>query len=170
MSDQPSDDSLRKQYEYVLQEYRFQVQLNWDRAKHYLTFNTTVLGGAIALSKSADSCAAKLGVFALLLVAALNSFAGSNATRVGHEYYQRIRATKSQLERKLGLGSHAIQSTPGMRRDHDDLPEGVPAASSRRFSSIVLQTRLLLTILMLLSAAGALIALVGAWRACPWHE
>jgi hypothetical protein len=23
-----------------LQEYRFQIQLNWDRTKHYLTFNT----------------------------------------------------------------------------------------------------------------------------------
>ena len=35
MSEPLTDEALRKQYELVVQEYRFQVQLNWDRAKQY---------------------------------------------------------------------------------------------------------------------------------------
>jgi hypothetical protein len=46
---------VQKQYELVLQEYRFQVQLNWDRAKHFLIFNTAILaaGGNYASSSGA---------------------------------------------------------------------------------------------------------------------
>lgn len=95
----------------MLQEYRFQVQLNWDRSKHYLTFNTTLLGAAVALSKNVDTVPARAGLFGLLLVAAMNSYAGMQATSIGHAYYQRTRNTKSDLERFSGW-AHTRSSRP----------------------------------------------------------
>jgi hypothetical protein len=42
---------LEKQYDRVLQEYRFQVQLNWDRAKHYLVLKAiAVVAGVSGLA------------------------------------------------------------------------------------------------------------------------
>lgn len=159
-----SSDVLRKQYELVLQEYRFQVQLNWDRSKHYLTFNTTLLGAVVALAKSADTWPAQVGLFALLVVAGFNSHAGVRATATGHQYYQRIRDTKTELEKALELGNFAIQSTPGMRRDHDAIAAGTPESSPQRFGSIVQQTKFLLGVLCAFSGLGAAGALFAAVR------
>ncbi|HYO97083.1 MAG TPA: hypothetical protein VER33_21380 [Polyangiaceae bacterium] len=159
MSSAPDEDVARKQYEHVLQEYRFQVQLNWDRSKHYLTFNTAVLGAAVALAASADTWSVQAGRVALFVVCAANSFVGQRAALVGHQYYQRIRHTKSELEKALGLEAYAIQSTPGMMRDHDSIAKGTPPAREHRFASIVWQTRALLGLLCVVSMAGALLAL-----------
>lgn len=117
---------LLKQYELVLQEYRFQVQLNWDRTKHYLIFNTAIFGAAIALYKDAKSWQTEAAVALLLLVASLNSYAGVRAIEVGRDFYRRSRQTKTKLEKALGLGEFSILSTPGMRRDHGEAAEGTP--------------------------------------------
>jgi hypothetical protein len=122
------------------------------------------LGAAVALSKDADTYPMQLGIFALLLVGALNSYAGARATAIGHGYYQRIRNTKSALERALKLDAYSIQSTPGMLRDHHAIAEGVPPGGAQRFGSIVRQTRALLLVLALLSGLGAIVALAGAIR------
>lgn len=66
-----------KQYGHVLAEYRFQVLLNWDRTKHYFTFNTVLFGAAVALYKEAVAWPAKAGISALLLIATFNSFHGA---------------------------------------------------------------------------------------------
>ena len=73
---EPSDADLKKQYEFALQEYRFQIQLNWDRAKHFLIFNTAAFAAAAALYKNASTPPTRAGVAALLLLATLNSFSG----------------------------------------------------------------------------------------------
>jgi len=71
-----SEVDLEKQYDRVLLEYRFQKQLNWDRAKHYLTFNTLLCAAAVALSKDASSAMSYAGVSSLLLIAGFNSVLG----------------------------------------------------------------------------------------------
>lgn len=133
-------------------------------SKHYLTFNTTLLGAAVALSKNVDTVPARAGLFGLLLVAAMNSYAGMQATSIGHAYYQRTRNTKSDLEKVLGLGAYSIQSTPGMRRDHDSVALGTPEAKAGRFGSIVQQTRALLGVLCAFSSVGAVGALTATIR------
>ena len=115
MNDDAQVPDLGAQYGHVLAEYRFQVLLNWDRSKHFFTFNTILFGAAIALYKQDSSWEAQAGVAALLLIVALNSFHGMSAIKRGHEYYRSIRKTKAVLEDELGLGPHAIQSTPGMQ-------------------------------------------------------
>ena len=156
---------LEKQYAHVLAEYRFQVQLNWDRTKHYFTFNTVLLGAAVALYKDAEEWPAKAGIAALLLIAAANSVHGAFAVSRGHDYYRSIRKTKASLEAKLGLESFAIRSTPGMQRDVDLAAEGTPATGSRRFWSISAQARALLVFIGVISALGAVYAAVAAYPA-----
>jgi hypothetical protein len=152
-----------KQYGHLLAEYRFQVLLNWDRTKHYFTFNTVLFGAAVALYKEAMTWPAKAGIAALLLLASLNSFHGAFAVGRGHQYYRNIRQTKAEIEEKLGLYSLAIQSTPGMQRDADLTAEGIPVTGPRRFWSITTQAR---WILRLIGASAALGALYAAYASC----
>jgi hypothetical protein len=138
------------------------VQLNWDRAKHYLTFNTILFAAAVALSKDASGWTSYAGVAILLLIAALNSFFGQSAVQLGHEYYRAIRAIKTSLEKELQLGAHAIVTTPGMMREHGILPAGTPAAGSRRPRRIKEQTRALLATISLFAGLGAVVAAYAA--------
>lgn len=39
----PSREELTDLYKIAVEEYRFQVTLNWDRAKYLLGFNTAVI-------------------------------------------------------------------------------------------------------------------------------
>lgn len=158
----PETPDVQKQYEFVLQEYRFQVQLNWDRAKHFLIFNTAILAAAVALYKNGATFVAKLGVAALLFLAAANSQVGRHAVAEGHEIYRRIRSLKTRLEKELNLEDFAIKSTAGMKREHDEAPEGTPGAGKARRSSITYQVRVLLLVIGIFSAAGALYALYEA--------
>jgi hypothetical protein len=158
--DGPSpSDKLPKQYELVLQEYRFQVQLNWDRAKHYLVFNTALFGAAVALYKDARTWAPEGAVGLLLLLVALNSLAGQHAVAVGHEYYQDVRSLKTRLEKELGLEKYAIASTPGMKRDHDVDAAGTPRSGKQRLIKIVTGIRALLVVIAVFGGVGATYAL-----------
>jgi hypothetical protein len=159
---------LQKQYELVLQEYRFQVQLNWDRAKHFLIFNTAVLAAAVALYKSGATSVAKLGVAALLTLSAINSFVGRHTVDEGHKIYRDIRSTKTRLEKLLGLGNLAIQSTAGMKREHDEAPEGTPGTGKTRKTAITFQLQALLVLIAVFSALGAGYAVCEAtWGDAP---
>ena len=152
-------DKLAKQYELVLQEYRFQVQLNWDRAKHYLVFNTALFGAAVALYKDARTWAPEGAVGLLLLLVALNSVAGQHAVAVGHEYYQEVRSLKTRLEKELGLEEYAIASTPGMQREHDMDTAGTPRSGKQRLFKIVTGIRTLLVVIAAFGGLGATYAL-----------
>lgn len=164
MSDPPPGPDLQKQYELVLQEYRFQVLLNWDRAKHYLVFNTAIFGAAAALYKGATSWASQAAVAALLVVAALNSFAGRVAVALGEQYYGNIRDTKTELERALDVGKYAIVSTPGMGRAHGVNAAGTPEAGRFRLKKITTQTRILLTTIGFFAGLGAVYAACTAYE------
>jgi hypothetical protein len=164
LTDDDSRRRLETQYAHVLAEYRFQVQLNWDRSKHYFAFNTVLLGAAVALyNQQRSSALASSGVFALLLIAALNSFHGMWAIERGHQYYRSIRRTKADLENALGMGAFAIQSTPGMLRDVDMAAAGTPQAGVGRFGQITAQGRWLLCIIGAFATLGATYA---AYETC----
>jgi hypothetical protein len=47
---EPSRSELLDLYRVAVEEYRFQVQLNWDRAKYLLGFNTAVIGVGTGLA------------------------------------------------------------------------------------------------------------------------
>jgi hypothetical protein len=156
---QPEPD-LNKQYELVLEEYRFQVQINWDRAKHFLVFNTATLAAAVALYKTGSTWPSKAGVMALLLLSALNATFGQHSVGVGHAYDQSIRDLKTRLEKDLKLEDYAIVSTPGMQRGHGTAPDGTPKYREKRWGKITFQIRALLVIIAALSALGTIYAAV----------
>ncbi|HEU4635891.1 MAG TPA: hypothetical protein VFS41_06925 [Edaphobacter sp.] len=158
MTTEGKEPDVEKQYGHVLAEYRFQVQLNWDRTKHYFTFNTALLGIAVALYKESASGPCQAGVAALLLIAALNSFHGAFAVKRGHDYYRRVRETKAALEEKLGLATIAILSTPGMLRDGNLVAEWSPGMAAGRFGKITAQAFWLLCLIGALAAVGAIYA------------
>lgn len=100
---------IEKQYANVLAEYRFQVQLNWDRTKHYFTFNTALLGAAVALYKLDESWPARAGVSALLLIAATNSIHDAFAVGRGHEYYRSHRADRDPHRARVNTDATRIR-------------------------------------------------------------
>jgi hypothetical protein len=105
-------------------EYRFQVQLNWDRAKHYLVFTGVLLGAATGLLRLGDGNGSYWLVGLVLLFTGLNSISGAYSIKVGHNYYRSARTKKAVFEEALGLTapipgfdsgtSFAIETTPGM--------------------------------------------------------
>jgi hypothetical protein len=158
----PERRELQKQYELVLQEYRFQVQLNWDRTKHFLIFNTAIFAAAVALYKGGGTVFAKLGIAVLMMLATANAFVGRHAVSQGHEMYRSIRGTKTKLEKVLGLGDYAILSTAGMKRDDDAAPEGTPSSGRSRIRTITFQLQALLVLIGSFSAVGAVYAIYEA--------
>ena len=113
--DQASRSELIRLYEIAVEEYRFQVQLNWNRAQYLLGFNTAVIAAGAALiklngSKKADPLIA--GIFVVGLVTAIMS---TSATYMQHGYYRSARDRMRALGERLVLGEAAVTTTPGMR-------------------------------------------------------
>ena len=106
---------LVRLYEIAVEEYRFQVQLNWNRAQYLLGFNTAVIAAGAALiklngSKKIDPLIA--GIFIVGLVTAVMSM---SATYMQHGYYRAARDHMRALANRLELGEAAVTTTPGMR-------------------------------------------------------
>jgi hypothetical protein len=69
----PQRDELLDLYKVAVEEYRFQVQLNWDRAKYLLGFNTAIIGvgtGLFKIGSHASATPLLIGIFVVGLVAA----------------------------------------------------------------------------------------------------
>jgi hypothetical protein len=102
-------------YELAVEEYRFQVQLNWDRAKYLLGFNVAVIGvGAGLLRVNGGAGAFLATVFMVGFFCALLSM---GAVRLQQSYYRRTRDAMVAQAEALQLGGRSIASTPGARRE-----------------------------------------------------
>lgn len=113
---EPNRSELLDLYKLAVEEYRFQVQLNWDRAKYLLGFNTAVIGVGTGLikvgSSSSKASALLIGIFVVGLVAAVLS---TCAVYLQHNYYRTTRDRMVALDRLLSLQSGAVATTPGTR-------------------------------------------------------
>ena len=105
---------LLELYKVAVEEYRFQVQLNWDRAKYLLAFNTAVIGAGTGLVKVGGDPARGLvgGIFIVGLIAAASSIC---AIYLQHRYYRNARNAMTALAHRIGLGDAAVATTPGAR-------------------------------------------------------
>jgi hypothetical protein len=110
----PSREELTDLYKIAVEEYRFQVTLNWDRAKYLLGFNTAVITVGTGLVKLGEPDARLLvaGIFVVGLVSALLSAA---AAYLQHGYYQTTRDHMTSLAARLKLDDAAVTTTPGAR-------------------------------------------------------
>ena len=113
VSDPPLDrEELREHYGRALDEYRFQVDLNWKRSQYFFVLNLGVLVAATGLL-SASKPRAEL-IAALFVLGAILAAVAAYANQIQHGYYRRTREVKRALEERLELGDLALQSTPGM--------------------------------------------------------
>ena len=117
----PHRGELLDLYKVAVEEYRFQVQLNWDRTKYLLGFNTAIIGVGTGLIKIGSHNAATpllIGIFVVGLVAAALS---TCAVYLQHTYYRSTRDRMATLDRQLNLQGTGIATTPGMRSERIEL-------------------------------------------------
>jgi hypothetical protein len=109
---EPDRAELFDLYRIRLDEYRFQVNLNWSRTQYFLVLNVGIITIATGLIKTSLLVSGFL--FGVGAVAATMCGFGAYGQ---HQYYRAARAGKTQIEGALQLGGLAIHSTPGMRKE-----------------------------------------------------
>jgi hypothetical protein len=109
----PSREELLQFYQIAVDEYRFQVNLNWNRTQYYLTLNVGIISIATGILQIAKGHVGDLtaGLYFAGLVCCCLSLAASSTQR---RYYRSIRDHKANLETQLGLESLSIRTTSGM--------------------------------------------------------
>jgi hypothetical protein len=110
----PTSERLWNLYGVVMEEYRFQVSLNWQRAQYLLVVNLGIVGlgtGLIVI----DSSTARFLTGILFSVGIVVAVASARAVTLHHSYYRVTRETKTEIEEKLNLGHIAPRPTSGMR-------------------------------------------------------
>lgn len=95
-----------------MDEYRFQVNLNWSRSQYYFVLNVAVLAAGLALLSAAT---APDGVaMAVFFGGAVSCVLAILASKTQKTYYENTRDRKREIEQKLRLDAYAIAPTPGM--------------------------------------------------------
>lgn len=98
-------------YRHAIEEYRFAVQLSWERTKFYLGLNMALLAAVATLLRiESDSWIPLAGIS---LVGVFASWLGISTIRRGHEYYRRTIWKKTLIEEALGLN----EKIPGAQAD-----------------------------------------------------
>ncbi len=108
----PSGNDLGRQYDRAVDEYRFQVNLNWRRSEYFFVLNVGVLIAAATMFSSKD--VPRVLVAVLFFVGALLAALSFLANDVQHRYYQSARERKRAIEDALELKDLALATTPGM--------------------------------------------------------
>lgn len=178
MNDTPPPPSLPDLYRSALEEYRFQVGLNWDRTKFFILLKGTVLAAAAALLQLGGSATSRLLVVLLFLAGASVAWLGIRATREGKVHHRAAVAKKTLLESEMGL----TRALPVRKGDHAILALGALASRSRaeriladvdayvtdevRDGSITGAVVTLLGVMLALDVAGALLVANGLLD-CP---
>ncbi len=101
-------------YKLALEDYRFQVQLNWGRSQYFLVLNLTVVAIATGILQFAGG---EFGVLVagIYMMGALFCAFSVAALRAQRKYYVSAREQKKRFEEELGLGERSI--TPVERPD-----------------------------------------------------
>jgi hypothetical protein len=104
-----------------VEEYRFQVQLNWDRTKYLLGFNTAIIAvgtGLIKIGSHGVASPLLVGIFVVGLVATILS---ACAVYLQHNYYRSTRDRMVALDERLELKDTGVATTPGIRSERISL-------------------------------------------------
>ena len=91
-------------YKISIDEYRFQVTLNWQRTQYYFTVNTAVIAVAASILKlsGAEGWLPPLIVGALFALGVLTARLARRMIARGHTYYRRAVYKKTLIEHLLG--------------------------------------------------------------------
>lgn len=102
---EPSPDIARAEllelYRIVVEEYRFQVKLNWDRTQYYFVLSTALMTAGGTLLATLKGWGAVVSLFVFIL-GCTSAILGRQSIIKGHEYYRRIVYRKTLVEDLLG--------------------------------------------------------------------
>jgi hypothetical protein len=117
-SDATEDEKSRRQelvdlYKVAVEEYRFQVDLNWKRTQYFLALNVAILGVGTGLVKLQGSDA-RILILGLFIIGCVCAILSAFATRTQHNYYRTARDGVQRLEELLQPPAPVIRTTPGM--------------------------------------------------------
>jgi hypothetical protein len=145
----PSRAELLELYKIAMEEYRFQVNLNWSRTQYYLVLNVGILGVATGILQLARSGVGIL-VGAIYIAGIACAVLSLAASRVQLGYYRAARTHKADIEQQLELGPLSISTTPGM------------GSTLRRFGKVTMFNNFTLCVLALADAIGAVASFIRA--------
>jgi hypothetical protein len=146
----PSREELYQLYEYALQEYRFQVNLNWNRTQYFLTVNVGIIGIATGIVQFAKGRVGNLTA-GIYLAGAVCCALSIIASRTQQSYYRATREHKAVLEERLALADLAIRTTVGM------------GSLEKRFGSVTTMISVVLSVLLLVNLAGVALVLANRY-------
>lgn len=92
---------LLELYKAAVEEYRFQVNLNWDRSKFYLVLNSGLITATCGLLRIPGFKFAEFLTLPLFILGFLASWLGYSSLLKGIEYRRRVIYQKGQIENKL---------------------------------------------------------------------
>lgn len=104
-------------YKVAVEEYRFQVSLNWARTRYLLVLNGAILAvGSGLLEVEREQQAWLIG--AIFVLGALTSLHAAAVTAKQHSYYRNARDRMNIIGRGIGLpDNYLLATTPGMAHD-----------------------------------------------------
>ncbi|HEV2491920.1 MAG TPA: hypothetical protein VG204_02485 [Terriglobia bacterium] len=116
MPESLSTDQLLGLYKIAVEEYRFEVRLNWDRTAYYLTLNSGLIAIAVGLLKVGGDPRVNLVVASMFLIGCCASAIAIINIKKGHDYYRSAVVKKTLFEERLGLTkpSEDYASRPSM--------------------------------------------------------
>lgn len=175
----PDRAELRELYKIAIDEYRYEVSLNWDRLKHSFLVTAGLTGvGVTLLDKAGDHKGWALNVTTagVFIAAGLSAVAGAEALLKSREYYRSTVYKKALIEQLLGydtaiegqpsdLARLAVETTDGMRRRGTILAWTAADLKKDRIrpGSVVFYSALLLGLLVLIDGLCAIGAIARIW-------
>jgi hypothetical protein len=170
-----SIDQLFRLYQIALEEYRFQVRLNWDRTAYHLTLSSGLIAIAAGLLKFGSASPMNLAVAGVFFIGMCVSAIGIKTILKGHTYYRHTIVKKTIIEDQLGLTKPlenypakptlAVGTTVG-QNEHLQILNNTPEwlARPHRTSSITWWIAGILCLFVLANAVGMVGALWTYWH------
>lgn len=150
-----------------MEEYRFQVTLNWKRTEHWFTLNVALSGAAIALLRIAKSGGTFFLVGMVFLAGAVACLVAIVATYVQHDYYRSTRNRMLELGERVSPGAAVVETTRGMRQRR---PDGGRRTLAERLPRVTTLYSVLLAILLALDVVGVIYTGIETQKARHEHH
>lgn len=163
-----SKNELLELYKIAIEEYRFEVDLNWQRVKYYCVLNIgiiTIATGLLKVNQKENDVSFLVSM--IFFIGVVTSFLGIYSIKKGNIYYHRTLYKKALIERELGLfnfiSKHdelpidiSVSTTPGMDKEIKtiDMLKYSEKKKSPRSGTIKYNMILVLYLLSLLNCVG----------------
>lgn len=127
-------DVLLKVYDAAIAEYRFNVQLSWDRNKFFLTLISAIIASGVGFIKVAsESISSSIFLLCFFMVSVFITMYAIDALSTGKKYVREANYKKMLIERELGL----LETMPHFKTQRSNLSMSV-TSGQRNFGLMML--------------------------------